>query len=148
MQLYHNSRDYNCRSSVGAQVCSSELSVRLFASDNSLSVTLRTWYGQEKKYNMEHIGAGCYEASIKLPDEPCIFWYDFCIATPDGKVIYYGNAHDGLGGEGITYDHQPPSFQITVYDKDFSPPKFLRDGVMYQIFPDRFYRTQKPKSDR
>ena len=66
MKLYHNSRDYNCRSALGAQICSSKLSIRLFASYNNLCVTLRTWQGHEKKYKMKHIEAGCYEANITL----------------------------------------------------------------------------------
>ncbi len=148
MKLYHNSRDYNCRSALGAQICSSKLSIRLFASYNNLCVTLRTWQGHEKKYKMKHIEAGCYEANITLPESPCIYWYDFCVESPSGELVFYGNAYDGLGGEGSIYSHQPPSFQITVYDKDFMPPEYLRNGIMYQIFPDRFFRTHKPKSSR
>lgn len=148
MQLYHNSRSLQCRSHIGAQPCSSKIAIRFFASLSNLSVTLRTWQGKENFYSMPHIGNGCYEIEIKLPDKPALFWYDFIIADSNGKISYYGNAHDGLGGEGSVYSHKPPSFQITVYDKDYTPPAFLREGTMYQIFPDRFHRTHIPKSDR
>ncbi len=36
-------------------------------------------------------------------------------------------------------------FQQTVYDKDFQTPAFLRGGLIYQIFPDRFYNSRRAK---
>ena len=35
-------------------------------------------------------------------------------------------------------------FQLTVYDEDFHTPDFLKGGVMYQIFPDRFAKSGLP----
>ncbi len=34
-------------------------------------------------------------------------------------------------------------FQLTVYDEDFKTPDFLKGGIMYQIFPDRFAKSGK-----
>ena len=34
-----------------------------------------------------------------------------------------------------------PPFQLLIYAKDFETPDWLKGGVMYQIFPDRFYRS-------
>lgn len=36
-------------------------------------------------------------------------------------------------------------FQLTVYKSSYETPDFLKGGVMYQIFPDRFCRSGKPK---
>ena len=30
-------------------------------------------------------------------------------------------------------------WQLTVYEPDFKTPDWIKDGTMYQIFPDRFY---------
>ena len=32
-------------------------------------------------------------------------------------------------------------FQLTVYDENFVTPDFLKGGIMYQIFPDRFCKS-------
>lgn len=32
-------------------------------------------------------------------------------------------------------------FQLTVYNEDYKTPDFLKGGIMYQIFPDRFYKS-------
>lgn len=34
-------------------------------------------------------------------------------------------------------------FQLTVYSEDYQTPQFLKGGVMYQIFPDRFCSSGK-----
>ena len=34
-------------------------------------------------------------------------------------------------------------FQLTVYDENYTTPDFLKGGVMYQIFPDRFCKSGK-----
>lgn len=34
-------------------------------------------------------------------------------------------------------------FQLTVYGRNYSTPDFLKGGVMYQIFPDRFCKSGK-----
>lgn len=50
------------------------------------------------------------------------------------------NCHEGAEREGDL-------FQLTVYGKDYETPDFLKGGVMYQIFPDRFCNSGKPKKN-
>ncbi|WP_303805701.1 glycoside hydrolase family 13 protein [Ruminococcus flavefaciens] len=38
-------------------------------------------------------------------------------------------------------------FQLTVYRSDYETPDFLKGGIMYQIFPDRFCNSGKPKEN-
>jgi 4-alpha-glucanotransferase len=74
---------------------------------------------------------------VTLPESPCLFWYDFQV-WQGGQFHWYGNAEDGLGGEGAPVWGEARSFQITVYDAAFAPPDWVRGAVFYQIFPDRF----------
>ena len=41
-------------------------------------------------------------------------------------------------------------YQLTVYDKNFKTPDWIKGGIIYQIFPDRFYQSPnyEYKSDR
>ena len=82
-----------------------------------------------------------YEASVKMPSTPQLVWYYFIISGQDG-VCYYGNNKDGLGGEGHLYDEEPPAYQITVTKEGASTPAWWKDAVLYQIFPDRFCRSE------
>ena len=83
--------------------------------------------------------AACFEATLPVPQTPMLFWYDFIVHTPEGD-LRYGNRDDGLGGEGqVVYDTMH-AFQITVYDPAYETPEYLREGILYQVFPDRFFR--------
>nr|WP_162990681.1 glycoside hydrolase family 13 protein [Maliibacterium massiliense] len=78
-------------------------------------------------------------------------WYCFCVPLRDGGALYWGDNPKRVGGEGWMYYEAPPAYLITVYAQDFSVPAWFRDKVMYQIFPDRFFRSaartypQKPR---
>ncbi|NLC31745.1 MAG: glycoside hydrolase family 13 protein [Clostridiales bacterium] len=148
MELYHNSQDLSCRAPLGALPFGSNVRLRLFVSGKAHQVTLRTWNGGEKTYPMIKCSLGCYEATVALDEHPHIFWYDFHAQDERGRRLYLGNAYDGLGGVGAVYQDTPPSFQITVYDPAWDTPHYLRQGIMYQIFPDRFYRSKMPVSNR
>lgn len=148
MELYHNSRDLYCRSPFGAVPFGREICLRVYVTGKASHVTLRTWNGDEKSWPMTLCGKGCYEAVICTEDKPHILWYDFHAEDERGHKLYHGNSFDKLGGAGASYQNTPPSFQITVYDPAYDTPHWLRQGIMYQIFPDRFYRSKMPKAER
>lgn len=63
-----------------------------------------------------------------------------------GLYFYYIKATTGkasLSKENLRFEHMTKKFQQTVYEPDFCVPKWLGDGIMYQIFPDRFNRSRK-----
>jgi glycosidase len=71
---------------------------------------------------------------------PGLYWYHFELETPWGKS-FIRNVGRGIG------DFAPDGndFQQTVYDKRFTTPDWLKGGIIYQIFPDRFYNSKTPK---
>ena len=148
MEMFHDSRSLDCRSPGGAVPVGQNIRLRLYVRGGASHVTLRLWNGGETLIKMEDKGLGVYEAEVTAPDSPCLWWYDFRLEDLRGHRLYYGNARDRLGGVGAVYQDPPPGYQITVYDPAFSPPKYLHEGIMYQIFPDRFHRSKMPKSDR
>ncbi|MDR2932974.1 MAG: glycoside hydrolase family 13 protein [Oscillospiraceae bacterium] len=74
------------------------------------------------------------------PEEPMLLEYGFEIKM-DGGAVAITKSGDGTGvfrGTGALW-------QLTVYDASMQTPDFMREGVFYQIFPDRFYNSGKPK---
>lgn len=71
---------------------------------------------------------------------PGLYWYHFELDTPWGRS-FVRNVGRGVG------DFAPDAsdFQQTVYDKDFKTPDWLKGGIIYQIFPDRFYSSGTEK---
>ncbi len=134
MTIRHDSRNPGHRSPAGAQPCKTE--VRLFLETDRSEAIVRFWMdGHAYLYQMTPAEGG-YEYRFVLPEKPGIVWYYFIVGEH-----YFGNARDNLGGEGEIYLHEPPSFQITVYDPAFRTPQWLGDGIMMQIMPDRFFRA-------
>lgn len=135
----HDSRDLTCRAPLGAQPCGTAVVLRLKATPGS-ACTLRVWiHNKETRYPMEDVSLeGLYEYSLILPEEPCLLWYSFEILYQD-HVYWYGNAPDGLGGMGELCEGEGRSYQITVYDKAYVTPDWMREAVVYQIFCDRFF---------
>ena len=147
--LYHNSRAPECRAPMGAVRTGSPVRFRLFGTDRSARVSLIiTALGRREMQPMYPAGDDCHEIRVLMPDTPCIFQYFFHVQRQFGGEEYYGNAWDGLGGEGTPSGPEPIPFQVTVYAADYQTPEYLHGGVMYQIFPDRFYAPEKPRSNR
>ncbi len=140
--LLHDSHDAYYRSPQGALPCGASLRLR-FSCDSAQSVQVRTWDGKETFHEMAPEKPGVYIADITAPSVPMLWWYDFLVDTGEG-ILRYGNAYDQLGGEGALYQGTPLSFQVTVHDPAFETPAFMHHGVIYQIFPDRFFRAGAP----
>lgn len=133
MKIIHDSRQKKYRNPMGAQPCRTV--IRLFLETDAPEAILRLWIDEKAYlYPMKRVKDG-FEYMLKLPEKPGIVWYYFIVGD-----ICYGNAPDNLGGMGMMAAHEPPSFQITVYDPDFVTPDWMGDGIMMQILPDRFYR--------
>lgn len=71
-----------------------------------------------------------------------IYFYHFEYNTPWGrtKILHNGSCLGSLS-QGSN------EWQLTVYSKDFSTPDWLKGGVFYQIFPDRFNCSGKAKKN-
>jgi len=61
--------------------------------------------------------------------------------------VFSGEKSDGTGQisstparVGALEDRNPKAFQITVFEKNFKTPDWFKGVLLYQIFPDRFYR--------
>ena len=72
---------------------------------------------------------------------PGLYFYHFELDTPWG-LNYLKNVGAGLGD----FDAGGSEFQQTVYESDFKTPDFLKGGIIYQIFPDRFCNSGTPKT--
>ena len=144
--LYHDSHDPQYRSPLGAIKTGEQLTLRFWC-DESKEVLLRTWDERETIHPMHPIGHDRFEITITVPERPMLFWYDFIIPR-QGDVARYGNSYDQLGGVGAYSPVQPASYQVTVYDPAYTTPECLRKGVVYQIFPDRFFRDKNGQKGR
>ncbi len=71
-----------------------------------------------------------------------LYFYHFRLvgspsARGDASIHFLGCGELRRGRLGDT----PVSWQITVYEADYETPEWMKGGIMYQIFPDRFHKS-------
>ena len=81
-----------------------------------------------------------YECDITL--EKGLFWYRFRYTSDYGN-FYVTKTETSLG----IVSHEGGSWQQTVFAKDFNTPDWIKGGIIYQIFPDRFYNSGEKKEN-
>lgn len=85
----------------------------------------------------------CYDifsCSVEF-DKPDLYFYRFELKCD------YGIKFVGLKNGEACIEDWLPEWQLTVYSKDFHTPEWVKGGIMYQIFPDRFAKSEKYKPD-
>lgn len=138
MEVYYNSQDLKYKEPFGAVELGGKVIFRLYARDVDGAV-LRLWTGENGESLIEMRRDGdFFTAEAVMPSVPCLVWYFFKIYE-GGRLFYYGNNEEELGGEGRITDYEPPSFQITVY-RPLKTPDWFKNAIVYYIFPDRFYK--------
>nr|AAB00841.1 pullulanase [Thermoanaerobacterium thermosulfurigenes] len=145
--LKHDTHDSFFRNPFGAVKVDQTVTLRIQAKNHDLESARISYWDDINKIRIElpmtRIGEspdGNFEYwEIKLSfDHPTRIWYYFILK--DGtKTAYYGDNDDQLGGVGKATDTVNKDFELTVYDKNFDTPDWMKGAVMYQIFPDRFY---------
>lgn len=78
---------------------------------------------------------------VELPFSEGLYWYCFRYESEYGEFKITKSEHS-LG----IVSNDGSLWQLTVYSKDFSTPKWLSGGIIYQIFPDRFYNSGTAKT--
>ena len=139
MILYHDSRNPMYRQPQGPAPCQAKLMLSVRA-DGAKKLWLRLWWNNaETRVRMKRTAGNLYTCRLTTPCSTGLLWYYFVAEDANGGIAYLGNASDGLGGVGEMRDHEPGSYQITVYDPDYETPEWLRNGIMLQIMVDRYF---------
>ena len=147
MRARHVTSEREYRSPFGAVQLGGTVSLSIDVWEDDVTFcTLRVWtdaHGEEliEMRGAEHAGGLRFTATYK-PAETGVVWYNFDIEASDGAVWRYGAREGWTTGEGAFAYGDPPSFQITVFSPRARQPRWYREGIVYQIFPDRFARGE------
>ena len=133
----HDAGDEAYRSPLGAVEAGE--TVRLMVMDLAGFVTgaVVEVYGDdyEKSFPMEKTDCG-FTAEYETPDTAQALWYRFLLYYADGGTQWLCPGVNGR--HSVLCGDRKEGFRLTVYEKGFATPGWLKSGVMYQIFPDRF----------
>ncbi len=139
MTFYYDPLDRRCKSQTGAIARGSEVTFHIFREDTQkdasfcAEVCYLVLYQDGKKETilpMEKREDG-FSLTLKFNSVGLYFYY---FTFPD--FVFLGCAK--FRRAAVT--NHPVSWQITVYDENYHTPDWFKGGLMYQIFPDRFYK--------
>ncbi len=144
--LGHDSRDPLYRTPTGAVTTEESVTLRLRAASGDLTgAKVRVYDDRNDAAVLMPMTLvaddGTYEwwqATIEPAGDPTIYWYRFIAIDGDARVYYEDDAQR-TGGWGQAYGESPDrGWQLTVYARDYQTPEWIKNAVVYQIFPDRF----------
>ncbi|MCA1032042.1 amylopullulanase [Bacillus timonensis] len=156
-KLFHDTWHEAYRQPFGAIAAGEKVTLRLAAKKDDLSrasVYVKNYLtGDSKMLKMKY--AGWTEVEGKGQVE---FWettftstakgvhgYKFIVGDGDSVAEYGEDSTEG--GVGSASDRNAGLFQLTVFDPTFTTPDWMKEAVVYQIFPDRFFNGNAENDD-
>ena len=140
--IYYNSQDEAYKSPYGAVATGEDVTFHIDTCPNADAVYLVTKGTSKQK--VEFTKDGEVENGVQKWAATTSFDtigendYYFVIYN-DNTALVYGD-DDGYYGEGkVTNLSDVLPYDLVVYEAGFETPDWMKDAVIYQIFPDRFY---------
>lgn len=154
MKIEHNSQSLFYRTPFGSTTKNGKVTIRIAIAQFGIPSHIRLvteFKGKTEIHSMAYVFSSCdasiYETSLYMPDSTGLLFYYFDIGE-NGHSVYYGNNEEALGGIGQVYDDIPDKkYQITVYNESFTTPDWWKNSICYQIFPDRFSRSEESEEN-
>ena len=130
MDIYYNPLDQRCKSVIGGIRQKETCTIKIFGESTEPCLLILKKDGHEAQpLRMQKILDG-WQLDLKI-EEPGLYFYHFKIGKREGGMDMFRN---------FTFETPLSEWQLLVSSADFSTPDWMKGGVMYQIFPDRFNR--------
>ncbi len=160
MQIYFNPLDLACKSIVGAVAQKERLEFNVFL----LQEEERTFYDEKtgdfsaQTPDIEDCCMPNVRAFLRLnrdgesaeffPMQITAYGWNISLTLKETGLYYYSFYIENAGNIGCAYmemgqfspTEHISGFLLTVYSPEYRTPDWFKGGVMYQIFPDRFYK--------
>lgn len=129
--IYYNPLDKKCKSITGGIRQNETAVIKVFGESSEPCLFVLQKDGSEaRNFDMQPTSYG-WRFDLTL-EEPGLYFYYFRI----------GNRNAGLGElRELTFSDPVRAYQLTVCSAEYRTPDWFKGGVMYQIFPDRFYKN-------
>lgn len=143
IKIFHDSQDLKYRTPFGAIEIGAKVKLAISVSINArVTLIYRDFEGKQNHIEMTKLEDGnLYFVELLDLNKPGIINYYFKIES-DTQTVFYGNNSNSLGGVGEIHYGIPNEYQITIYEKA-QVPSWYKEGLIYQIFVDRFFNGNK-----
>ena len=149
----YNSRDLFFKNKFGSIEAGEEIHLRLVIPRSfccsGATLMLRLDDGNYEELAMSWAGMSGDDAEIwnihTTIEKEGLYWYHFDYFSSYGRSSIL-QTQDGIGDFSGNFLARK-DWQLTVTEKDFTTPDWLKGGIIYQIFPDRFYNSGAKKEN-
>ncbi len=139
MNYFYDPLNAACKSVTGAVSRGSELALNIYRDDGGeedfsaevCALVLRRDGGEEREFPMRKTERGFF-LCLRFRETGLYFYY---FKLRDGRSLGCGKFRKAV------QTWEPQTWQITVCDENYRTPAWFKGTVMYQIFPDRFFRA-------
>ena len=129
--IEYNPLNKKCKNITGGIRQNETFIIRVFGDSREPCFFVLYRDGGEARYFPMQIIANGWQIEFSI-EEPGLYFYFF--ETENRKI--------GVGRFlNATCESPFRPYQLTVYSADFKTPDWFKGGIMYQIFPDRFYKS-------
>lgn len=140
--VYYNTKDTDYKSVYGAVATGEDVTFSLVTGTDISTVRMVIKGAEKKVLSLEKDGdveSGSQKWSVTTNfSEIGENTYYFVISNGSTVKIYADD--DGYYGEGIVTDLTSVTpYELVVYEDGYETPDWMKDAVIYQIFPERFY---------
>lgn len=140
MEFYYNPLDENCKSVRGGVREEQPFRIRLFcvengkynAPQNNAFLLIGKDGTPKKSYSLKKTEYG-WTANVQISEKGL---YYYCFYVEDIGFFVKNNRKNG---KLVSYDTD--NFLLIVSTADYHTPDWIKGGVMYQVFPDRFCKA-------
>ncbi|MGN0350089.1 MAG: alpha-amylase family glycosyl hydrolase [Roseburia sp.] len=141
-QVYYNTKETACKSVYGAVATGEDVTFSLTTGTDISTVRMVVKGVEKKVLSLEKEGkakSGTQKWSVTTEfSEIGENTYYFVLSNGSTVKIYADD--DGYYGEGTITDlTNITPYELVVYQDGFETPDWMKDAVIYQIFPERFY---------
>ncbi len=133
--VYYNPLDLFCKSTTGAVCETEEITFRVKTNSQICQMVIKKDGEDYENFIEMKEKDGYFETALSF--NVGLYFYYFILENG----IKVGLNENYLGEE----TNNPKLFQLTSYKKGYKTPNFIKGGLIYQIFPDRFCRAKKQK---
>ncbi|MBE6799173.1 MAG: glycoside hydrolase family 13 protein [Ruminococcaceae bacterium] len=142
-----DSRDKNYKTPFGAVSSKENITLRVLLHDDALATDVflklrddnsgTVWIAMDPA---EYMDGHFRWYNVNLTLKEGLYWYSFCFDSAYGRkdITKYSGGEGLIGSDG-------GQWQLTVYEHSFKTPDNFAGGIIYQIFPDRFFNSKTPK---
>ena len=140
--IYFDSKDTEYKSAFGAIATGEEVTFTLATGTDVTSASLLIKGSENKSVAMAKAGEAVdgvqkWSTTVSLST---IGEYTYYFVVSNGSSVLCYCDDDGYYGTGIVSElTSVKPYDLVVYRSDFETPDWMKNAVIYQIFPDRFY---------